>query len=57
MGFFSQCEINFVHGLIRLQVQQVSYILQAISKSCMNGVRVVCVYALGYKELKCNVVA
>ena len=54
MGFFSQCEKKhnyFVHGLIRLQVQQtyagiielclINTFLHAIFNSCMNGVTVV----------------
>ena len=55
MGFFSQCEKKhdyFVHGLIRLQVQQayaciievclINTLLHATSSPCMNGVTVVC---------------
>ena len=57
MGFFSQCEKKHnyfvhVHVLIRLQVQQafaciielgmINTFLHSISKSCMNGVMVVC---------------
>ena len=66
-GFFSQCERKhnyFVHGLIRLQVQQafvcimklclINTFLHAISKSCMNGCVCVCMHAythLAFKEL------
>ena len=54
MGFSSQCDHYFVHGLIRLQVQQafaciielslINTFVHAISNPGMNGVTVVCAF-------------